>query len=336
MRLIITFCFLISSFSFCNAQMTGVTIEVDTAFFGPNTPTPDDTFDPLGTLDGFVTYKVYAHFTNSTDVLSAIYALNDAFDVTIPLEIDAPCGCHNPVETSITMDANNSSLFWDSFPLMQYDTYWTIGMTSGDDFGMNPLNIGMPDGSEICSSSTIDGALYVLSPAPNAIAGSDLRILIAQVTTCGDLCIGANFQVFINGDQNQIQYFQPTSQTCVEASIVGCTSETACNFNPYAIEDNGLCAENDVCGVCGGNGSSCLGCIDPNACNYNPGATIDDGSCDFTCCPGPGCCNDGTIWDVESQTCIVSYPSDSNFDGCVDLEDLMVLLQNYGLCLEPE
>ena len=40
-----------------NAQMTGLTIEVDTAFYGPNTPTPDDTFDPLGTLDGFVTYK---------------------------------------------------------------------------------------------------------------------------------------------------------------------------------------------------------------------------------------------------------------------------------------
>ncbi len=62
-------------------------------------------------------------------------------------------------------------------------------------------------------------------------------------------------------------------------SDLGCTDPAACNYDPDAIEDNGLCAENDVCGVCGGDGSSCSGCIDPNACNYNPGATIDDGSC---------------------------------------------------------
>ena len=40
-----------------NAQMTGITIEVDTAFYGPNTPTPEDTFDPWGTLAGYVTNK---------------------------------------------------------------------------------------------------------------------------------------------------------------------------------------------------------------------------------------------------------------------------------------
>ena len=74
-----------------NAQMTGITFEVDTAFYGPNTPSPEDTFDPLGTLDGYVTYKVYAEFTNTTDVLSAIYS-DVAVLGTIPMEIDAPCG----------------------------------------------------------------------------------------------------------------------------------------------------------------------------------------------------------------------------------------------------
>ena len=41
--------------SITQAQMTGVVVEVDTAFYGPNTPTPDDMFDPAGLLDGFVT-----------------------------------------------------------------------------------------------------------------------------------------------------------------------------------------------------------------------------------------------------------------------------------------
>ena len=46
-------------------------------------------------------------------------------------------------------------------------------------------------------------------------------------------------------------------------------------------------------------------------------------------------CGLGTIWDDETQTCIVSIPSDSNFDGCVQLSDLLGLLSSYGLgCAE--
>ncbi|MGY8901473.1 MAG: T9SS type B sorting domain-containing protein [Flavobacteriales bacterium] len=197
-----------------NAQMTGITIEVDTAFYGPNTPSPEDTFDPLGTLDGYVTYKVYAEFTNTTDVLSAIYS-DVAVLGTIPMEIDAPCGCFNPVATSVLMDASNSSFFWDAFPLWQYDSYWTIGMESSDAPGDIPQSIDLPDGSDICSSSISDGALFVLSSPINAVAGTDLRILIAQVTTCGDWCLGASFHVFVEGVQANPQFYEPTEQTCI-------------------------------------------------------------------------------------------------------------------------
>ncbi|MDA0568309.1 MAG: T9SS type B sorting domain-containing protein [Bacteroidetes bacterium] len=197
-----------------NAQMTGITFEVDTAFYGPNTPSPEDTFDPLGTLDGYVTYKVYAEFTNTTDVLSAIYS-DVAVLGTIPMEIDAPCGCFNPVATSVLMDASNSSFFWDAFPLWQYDSYWTIGMESSDAPGDIPQSIDLPDGSDICSSSISDGALFVLSSPINAVAGTDLRILIAQVTTCGDWCLGASFHVFVEGVQANPQFFEPTEQICI-------------------------------------------------------------------------------------------------------------------------
>ena len=37
-------------------QAIGVEVVVDTAFYGPNTPTPEDTFDPDGELDGYVSY----------------------------------------------------------------------------------------------------------------------------------------------------------------------------------------------------------------------------------------------------------------------------------------
>ena len=54
---------------------------------------------------------------------------------------------------------------------------------------------------------------------------------------------------------------------------------TACNYDATATQDDGSCAVNDECGVCGGDNSTCGGCTDPAACNYDPAAVIDDGSC---------------------------------------------------------
>ena len=59
----------------------------------------------------------------------------------------------------------------------------------------------------------------------------------------------------------------------------GCMDPTACNYDPEATSDNGSCVNDDVCGICGGDGSSCTGCTDPSSCNYDSSATVDDGSC---------------------------------------------------------
>ena len=47
--------------------------------------------------------------------------------------------------------------------------------------------------------------------------------------------------------------------------IAGCTEPLACNYNPFAMEDDGSCYP--------------CGCTYPEACNYNPDALEDDGSC---------------------------------------------------------
>jgi gliding motility-associated-like protein len=217
--------------SIASAQMIGVTVEVDTAFYGPNTPTPDDTFDPAGLLDGFVTYQVFAEFTNPTDVMSAIYADVDALG-TPPMYIDAPCGCHNPVTGSMAMDGTNPSGFWiGPFADYQYDTYWTIGMPSSDAPGMIPQAIGLPSGDEVCGTQITNGSVFSPGGPINAVAGDDLRILIAQVTTCGDWCFNANFQVFIEGDQTDSQFYSMPNEVCTndpcdiyleqEASVTG-------------------------------------------------------------------------------------------------------------------
>ncbi|MGB1348359.1 MAG: gliding motility-associated C-terminal domain-containing protein [Flavobacteriales bacterium] len=203
------------------AQMTGFVVEVDTVFYGADTPTPEDTFDPEGTLDGYASFIVYAEFTNPTDVLSAVFA--DTGAGSSPMGIDAPCGCHNPVDGDFAMNSTNTEFLWDFFPLNQYDTFWTIGMLSGDATfggvpGVIPSKIGDTDGSvagaNVCAHQVENGLLYVLpvldgsglvEGPPNAIAGDDLRVEVARVTTCGDWTFSANCQVFVNGDQDQEQ-----------------------------------------------------------------------------------------------------------------------------------
>ena len=194
------------------AQMTGFVVEVDTVFYGADTPTPDDMFDPEGTLDGYASFIVYAEFTNPTDVLSAVFA-----DVPAGLSPRASTR-HADVGTlwtgpSIHECQTHSSM--GLLPLNQYDTFWTIGMLSGDQVfdgtpgvipsKITPMAFLTPD---VCPSR---GKRHCTTPsfsaigAPNAIAGDDLRVEVARVTTCGDWTFSANCQVFVNGDQAQEQ-----------------------------------------------------------------------------------------------------------------------------------
>ena len=128
------------------------------------------------------------------------------------------------------------------------------------------------------------------------------------------------------------QYCHELNQFIVEIpnSKLGCIDESACNYDNEADHDDGSCLYPDECGECGGDGFS--GCTDSYACNFDAAADCDDGGCDYSCCPGPGCCLDGQHWDWALNGCVITNPSDSNFDGCVQLNDLLDLLSAYGDC----
>ena len=78
---------------------------------------------------------------------------------------------------------------------------------------------------------------------------------------------------------------------------------------------------------------NCSGdCTDAVACNFNSNADYDDGSCEYFTCK----CLNGTVWSDELQGCIVENPTDTNLDGCTDLNDLMDILSAYGDCAVEE
>ena len=192
------------------AQMTGVTWEVDTAFYEPTTF--DGAGEPLfAELEGYVTYKLFAEFTNPTDELSAIYSDAEVLG-TAPFYINAPCGCFNPGLGDVLLGGTQNPALIDFFPEVAYDTYWTLGFAVGEQYtGSNPAYAS----TTMCAEQEDGGLIFTVIPEA---AGDDLRIQFAQITTCGDFEFQACFQVFVDGVQ------APYQEWCMEGDGFGAES----------------------------------------------------------------------------------------------------------------
>ena len=175
-----------------------------------------------------------------------------------------------------------------------------------------------------------------------------------------DMCIGAPMPVPCERTVNIDGCVFVCDDQCTD---LGCTDDTACNFDPIACEDNGTCLPvpvcntdpcvgdiqiedpNDAC-VCITDVPQVLGCTDATACNFNAEANCDDGNCDAgnaactdPCSPVNGC-TDATACNFDADACVddgscVAAPCNpgctnacaTNFDANADADD--------GSCMFP-
>ena len=124
--------------------------------------------------------------------------------------------------------------------------------------------------------------------------------------------------------------------------LQGCTDAAAFNYNENALDDNGSCLYGGCTYLDADNfnpdatvdDGSCVysGCMDETAANYDDGATVDDGSCLNVGCMDP----DGLNYDESANFpggCDYpdACPGDINYDGFVDVSDLLTFFQFYGM-----
>ena len=170
---------------------------------------------------------------------------------------------------------------------------------SGVDYGVHHVewtNIqGLPEWVE--SSEYELGDLPPSSQHCIVASGIPTESGLSEVTATGEVFISIFGEEFSIGEQVFTAFLNVVDNP---NPIPGCMYATAMNYLSYADYDDGSCLF--------------AGCTDESAGNYSPLATIDDGSC------GEPCSTSG-----ES-----SCATDVNYDGAVNVSDLLLLLSDFG------
>jgi hypothetical protein len=227
---------------FASAQVTSISVET---FY-------EDDGSVTGYPAGFTTYRIYANCTNPNDVVASVIG-NDGS----PLALSVSGGVWNHPGGGVIGTSLNASLF-GIIPALQYDSFVTIGRASNADPGATVYTVEDPGqvwtapvfnttplgATSMTINTVVGGAWFAFPGDPNAFAGDDLKVLIAQITTDGSICGNFNLQVFPNwdsfGDPDVIQT-NITLGTGEECGTPGCTDPEALNFDPEAGFNNGIC-----------------------------------------------------------------------------------------------
>lgn len=144
-------------------------------------------------------------------------------------------------------------------------------------------------GSVSTGSEFISNAAYLQQNAGVGDFNAEADVLVAQLTTTGELSFELNIAVI--DSSGQITYLVADGDTLLQDEVLspllkypqqcGCTDPAYIEYNPaYA------CGVTDSCKI-----KVKLGCMDPAACNFDPEANYN---VSLMCCY-PGYCNDRNI-----------------------------------------
>lgn len=292
---------------------------------------------------GLTTYRIFANLQDSDDFLSSVYAAGNDYlllggtgDIIVNNSSGATVG--DALATSFCMFV--PELCFDSFvtvgwfgstdyqcnPIGCGQATTTVSSSPNntviaDSFGTNVAapNLEMQDGAWFTTNLTgcNDNGFGI---------GPTNRVFIAQVTipSTDDIVYTLNIQIFNGGDGSDPILTVGTCNTVdaneFDGSTIGlqypldlgcqlwswgCTSTTACNYDPVAIQNDGSCEF-----------ETCSGCQDTLACNYDDEATIDSGDCEYGSCPG---CMDTTACNFDQWA--LTDDATCEYESCLGCTD---------------
>ena len=203
-----------------------------------------------GTLDGMTTYRLYVNCLSPTDYVSA--CSGDDSNPLVLASTASPAWFNSAYASGWNATGINP-MFFSVIPEIAYDSFLTLGPeNSTAPAAQHPSTIWGSidatlefDADGPGESLTVDdqqgGAWYVPFPGLEdaethaAFAGEDLRVLVAQLTTAGEISGQIQIQIFQDGLQtNEFRGVLPIATD----NIVGCLDPDAFNYDPNATSSN--------------------------------------------------------------------------------------------------
>ena len=225
------------------AQLTNISVETYVVHDGTI----------ISELAGFTTYHVYANTSDSTDFVSSVFGDSEnelIFSSTGTVFQSTP---------SFTFGNEPNSALFGVLPILEFDSWLTIGMmTASDNGGLS--NVGM---DVAMNSFDTTGDFYIDDPIGGAwfypgfpcgitpveecssnfgaFGGDDNQVLLAQITTDGSFTGVFNVQVFVGGDQDNSAYYTGVGFSTDPNDVFGCVDELATNYDELATVDDFSC-----------------------------------------------------------------------------------------------
>jgi hypothetical protein len=155
-----------------------------------------------GELAGLRTYRVYLNLDDATDRLTSLTG-DDAY----ALELATTTSFYQHAAGSVTPNGINETVL-AMIPELAYDSYVTVGLTGTPVGEQTEVQLipgawseSFEAGESIVVNDGIGSGWYVWPTSPNGLAGDDKQILIAQLTTDGEISAQFRAQIFPKGDQ---------------------------------------------------------------------------------------------------------------------------------------
>lgn len=266
--------------------------------------------DGSQSLEGSTTYRIKLAGLGETDMLVAIYGLEET-----PLHISSSEGFFQSALNPSWSASGLNPAFFSAFPDLAYDSYVTIGVDGPASVSpvagvVDPSIVESEEApiqtffttegqSELLVNSSVGSSVYVLPSTTNGLPDEDGNVLMFQLTTAGEISGTIPVQVLLDGDGEQARLWE------FSFDGIGAFDGSAACINDS--DGDGICDEQEV-----------TGCTNQEACNFESAATELDDSCLF---PDPG-------KDCEGN-CLI----DLNGDGiCESLDDWANSLR---LSIEP-
>ena len=185
------------------------------------------------------TYRLYLYTLGDNDFLVSCSG-DDQNPMYLNSTSEPAWFQHDLATTALATDVNPA--FFDAFPEFAYDSWFTIG-AEDNTATVDVVELADPEydafevfenGDNVAVESNVGCAWFVL-PTPNseeAFSGEEQRILVAQLTTAGEISGQIQVQLFPDFDnQNEFREALPI--------VMACNDPEALNYEPMSFNTDG-------------------------------------------------------------------------------------------------